>query len=284
MLRGGDREDPFVLADSGPAGSRGVLVDLREAHGDNADLVAMLIANPELITARAKAAGRPRASRGEASRTQGERAAAAVAARAATARVGAAACSTVQRNTDPSSPRTERRRRLARRRHAERHEHARGRFMRSVLEPLGGSSECRKGGHGERARLGISRPGGVESKVTRLDKFMPFVDAPMLLHRAPRLLELETVALVRAIVRMKHILPGGDIGRILELAPELPLAPATRRSPARWRASPPSSPRRETARPRRAATSTKPPRSSCATEARRLCSRAGRRRRPWSCR
>ena len=67
-------------------------------------------------------------------------------------------------------------------------------------------------------------PARMESKVTRLDKFLPFVDAPMLLHRAPRLLELETTALVRAIVRMKHALPGGDIGRLLELAPELLLA------------------------------------------------------------
>jgi hypothetical protein len=60
--------------------------------------------------------------------------------------------------------------------------------------------------------------------VVRLDKFLPFVDAPMLLHRAPSLLELDTVDLVKGIVRMKHVMPGGDIGRVLELAPELLLS------------------------------------------------------------
>ena len=73
-----------------------VLVDLREAHGDNADLVAMLIANPELITARPKPRDDPaRAEAKRAERREKRAAAAAGFARAATARVDARACSTV---------------------------------------------------------------------------------------------------------------------------------------------------------------------------------------------
>ena len=85
----------------------------------------------------------------------------------------------------------------------------------------GGSSACRKVVT-ESARGSIYRdPSQVESKVVRLDLFLPFIDSPMLLHRAPQLLEMDTLELVTGIVKMKGVLPGGDIGRLLELAPEL---------------------------------------------------------------
>ena len=213
---------PVALADSGPADAARVLVDLREAHGDAADLVAMLIANPELIAARPKPRDDPALAAKRAERRE-KRAAAAAAARAATARVGARVLdSSKKKNVVAADGREDGAWRVG--------GTLKGTSTRAddlcvrFWNLWGGSSECRKVVTAS-ARGSVYRdPARVESKVTRLDKFLPFVDAPMLLHRAPRLLELETVALVRAIVRMKHILPGGDIGRILELAPELLLA------------------------------------------------------------
>ena len=61
--------------------------------------------------------------------------------------------------------------------------------------------------------------------MTRLDRYMPFVDVPLLLHRAPALLEMDTEQLVRRVARMKvSTLRGGDVGRLLSLAPSLLLA------------------------------------------------------------
>ena len=213
---------PVALADSGPADAARVLVDLREAHGDAADLVAMLIANPELITARPKPRDDPALAAKRAERRE-KRAAAAAAARAATARVGARVLDgSKKKNVVAADGREDGAWRVG--------GTLKGTSTRAddlcvrFWNLWGGSSECRKVVTAS-ARGSVYRdPARVESKVTRLDKFLPFVDAPMLLHRAPRLLELETVALVRAIVRMKRVLPGGDIGRVLELAPELLLA------------------------------------------------------------
>jgi len=213
---------PVALADSGPADAARVLVDLREAHGDAADLVAMLIANPELIAARPKPRDDPALAAKRAERRE-KRAAAAAAARAATARVGARVLDgSKKKNVVAADGREDGAWRVG--------GTLKGTSTRAddlcvrFWNLWGGSSECRKVVTAS-ARGSVYRdPARVESKVTRLDKFLPFVDAPMLLHRAPRLLELDTVALVRAIVRMKRILPGGDIGRVLELAPELLLA------------------------------------------------------------
>ena len=91
----------------------------------------------------------------------------------------------------------------------------------------GGSSQCRKAVT-ESPRGSVYRdPSQIESKVLCLDSYCPFIDAPMLLHRAPVLLEMDTTRLVREIVKMKTILPGGDVGRLLELAPGLLLAVGT---------------------------------------------------------
>ena len=211
---------PSVLADASPADAARILVDLRESRGDAADLVSLVLANPELLTARPK----PRDDSGLVAKRAARAKAAAAAARTAMARVGARVLEAekgVGKNALADG----------------REDGAwrvggtlKGTSTRAddlcvrFWNLWGGSSNCRAVVTAS-ARGSVYRdPARMEANVVRLDKFLPFVDAPMLLHRAPRLLELETVALVRAIVRMKHALPGGDIGRVLELAPELLLA------------------------------------------------------------
>jgi hypothetical protein len=211
---------PSVLADASPKDVARVLVDLRESKGDAADLVELVLLNLELLTALPPPRDDPFVAAKRAERLE-KRAAAVLAARTATARVGARVLESDKKKKNADG----------------REDGAwrvggtlKGTSTRAddlcvrFWNLWGGSSECRKVVTAS-ARGSVYRdPARVESKVTRLDKFLPFVDAPMLLHRAPRLLELDTVALVRAIVRMKRILPGGDIGRVLELAPELLLA------------------------------------------------------------
>lgn len=211
---------PSVLADASPRDVARVLVDLRESKGDAADLVAAVLANPELLTALPPPRDDPFVAAKRAERRE-KRAAAVLAARTATARVGARVLESDKKKKNADG----------------REDGAwrvggtlKGTSTRAddlcvrFWNLWGGSSECRKVVTAS-ARGSVYRdPARMESKVVRLDKFLPFVDAPMLLHRAPSLLELETVDLVRAIVRMKHVMPGGDIGRVLELAPELLLA------------------------------------------------------------
>ena len=211
---------PSVLADASPKDVARVLVDLRESKGDAADLVELVLANPELLTALPPPRDDPFVAAKRAERRE-KRAAAALAARTATARVGARVLESDKKKKNADG----------------REDGAwrvggtlKGTSTRAddlcvrFWNLWGGSSECRKVVTAS-ARGSVYRdPARMESKVVRLDKFLPFVDAPMLLHRAPSLLELETVDLVRAIVRMKHVMPGGDIGRVLELAPELLLA------------------------------------------------------------
>ena len=211
---------PSVLADASPKDVARVLVDLRESKGDAADLVELVLANPELLTALPPPRDDPFVAAKRAERRE-KRAAAVLAARTATARVGARVLESDKKKKNADG----------------REDGAwrvggtlKGTSTRAddlcvrFWNLWGGSSECRKVVTAS-ARGSVYRdPARMESKVVRLDKFLPFVDAPMLLHRAPSLLELETVDLVRAIVRMKHVMPGGDIGRVLELAPELLLA------------------------------------------------------------
>ena len=211
---------PSVLADASPKDVARVLVDLRESKGDAADLVELVLANPELLTALPPPRDDPFVAAKRAERRE-KRAAAALAARTATARIGARVLESDKKKKNADG----------------REDGAwrvggtlKGTSTRAddlcvrFWNLWGGSSECRKVVTAS-ARGSVYRdPARMESKVVRLDKFLPFVDAPMLLHRAPSLLELDTVDLVRAIVRMKHVMPGGDIGRVLELAPELLLA------------------------------------------------------------
>jgi hypothetical protein len=211
---------PSVLADASPRDVARVLVDLRESKGDAADLVAAVLANPELLTALPPPRDDPFVAAKRAERRE-KRAAAVLAARTATARVGARVLESDKKKKNADG----------------REDGAwrvggtlKGTSTRAddlcvrFWNLWGGSSECRKVVTAS-ARGSVYRdPARMESKVVRLDKFLPFVDAPMLLHRAPSLLELETVDLVKGIVRMKHVMPGGDIGRVLELAPELLLA------------------------------------------------------------
>ena len=212
---------PSVLADASPKHVARVLVDLRESRGDAADLVELVLANPELLTALPPPRDDPFVAAKRAERRE-KRAAAALAARTATARVGARVLESDKKKKNVADGREDGAWRVG--------GTLKGTSTRAddlcvrFWNLWGGSSECRKVVTAS-ARGSVYRdPARMESKVVRLDKFLPFVDAPMLLHRAPMLLERETVDLVRAIVRMKHVMPGGDIGRVLELAPELLLA------------------------------------------------------------
>lgn len=90
----------------------------------------------------------------------------------------------------------------------------------------GGSSECRRAVT-ESSRGSVFRdPARMEAAVTRLDRYVPFIDVPMLLHRAPPLLEVDTTTLVRRVAGLKTALSGGDLGAVLGLAPQLLLATA----------------------------------------------------------
>ena len=83
---------------------------------------------------------------------------------------------------------------------------ARGGFEGSVLEPVGGVEGVPDGDDEERARNSAYRnPERLERAVLNLDRVAPFVDSPMLLHRAPELLEYPTEEIVRRLVRMKFL-------------------------------------------------------------------------------
>ena len=88
----------------------------------------------------------------------------------------------------------------------------------------GGSSACRAVVTAS-ARGSVYRdPTRMEAIVLSLDRYMPFIDAPMLLHREPALFELAAEAVVRRAVAVRAVLRGGDVGRVLGLAPSLLLA------------------------------------------------------------
>ena len=90
----------------------------------------------------------------------------------------------------------------------------------------GGSSACRAAVTASPRGSIYRDPARMEAAVLRLDRYAPFVDAPMLLHRAPALLERDAEAIVRDLAWMKRpdVLGGGDVARLCELAPGLLLA------------------------------------------------------------
>ena len=90
----------------------------------------------------------------------------------------------------------------------------------------GGSSECRRAVTQSPRGSVFRDPARMEAAVTRLDRYVPFIDVPMLLHRAPPLLEVDTETLVRRAAGLKLALRGGDLGAVLGLAPGLLLASA----------------------------------------------------------
>ena len=57
-------------------------------------------------------------------------------------------------------------------------------------------------------------PERLERAVLNLDRVAPFVDSPMLLHRAPELLEYPTEEIVRRLVRMKFLFAAVDVGYV----------------------------------------------------------------------
>ena len=85
----------------------------------------------------------------------------------------------------------------------------------------GGSKKCRDV-MTKSARGSVYRdPARLERAVLALDRVVPFVDAPLLLHRAPELLEMDTEELVRRLVKMKWLFPKRDVGFLATQTPEL---------------------------------------------------------------
>ena len=64
-------------------------------------------------------------------------------------------------------------------------------------------------------------PERLERAVLNLDRVAPFVDSPMLLHRAPELLEYPTEEIVRRLVRMKFLFAAVDVGFVATQTPSL---------------------------------------------------------------
>lgn len=88
----------------------------------------------------------------------------------------------------------------------------------------GGSNVCRKVMTSS-ARDSIYRsPERLEAAVLKLDELAPFIDSPLLLHREPLLLAIETEELIRRLVRLRRIFPRGDLGHACTGAPALLLA------------------------------------------------------------
>lgn len=88
----------------------------------------------------------------------------------------------------------------------------------------GGSRACRTV-MTKSARDSVYRnPERLERAVLNLDRVAPFVDSPMLLHRAPELLEYPTEEIVRRLVRMKFLFASFysvDVGFVATQTPSL---------------------------------------------------------------
>ena len=88
----------------------------------------------------------------------------------------------------------------------------------------GGSNACRKMMTSS-ARDSIYRsPERLEAAILKLDELAPFIDSPLLLHREPLLLAIETEELIRRMVRLRRVFPRGDLGHACTGAPALLLA------------------------------------------------------------
>ena len=213
---------PAALADVDPRRAARALVRLRVRLGDDADLVSTVSKDPASLLAPIperddsdEAVERRRAARREA---------ASRAMRTVTARVGARVLDPdrAEKETPLADGREDGRWRV-------------GGTLKGTSDRAGdltvrfwnlwgGSSECRRVVT-ESPRGSVYRdPARMEAAVVRLDRYVPFVDAPMLLHRAPKLLESDAETLVRRIARLKNTLRGGDVGQLLGLAPTLLLA------------------------------------------------------------
>ena len=210
---------PAALFELDPRSAAIALVRLREARGESADLVRIVTADPSVLltfaTRSAKGADRDERAARAAAVTAADR----VVTRVSTA-VGAAAASDASPVTDG---REDGKWRVGGtyKGTSSRAEDLKVRFWNL----WGGSSECRRVVTASPRGSVFRDPGRMEAAVTRLDRYVPFVDVPMLLHRAPALLELDAEEVVRRVVRMKRLLRGGDVGRLLGLAPSLLLAP-----------------------------------------------------------
>lgn len=84
----------------------------------------------------------------------------------------------------------------------------------------GGSKTCREV-MVKSARDSVYRnPEGLERAVLSLDRVAPFVDSPLLLHRAPELLAMPTGEIVRRLVKMRDVIPR-DVGFVATQMPAL---------------------------------------------------------------
>ncbi len=224
---------PAALADADARSCARNLVRLREAGGDAADLVGPLVSNPAPLFAPAPPDGGPRrgkkAHHGDdeavAESRKQKRDAAARAVRTATSRLAARVsddgASAARRAGDG---RLEGKYRVG--------GTLKGTSTRAgdlvvrFWNLWGGSSACRAAVTSSPRGSIYRDPARMEAAVLRLDRYAPFVDAPMLLHRAPALLERDAEAIVRDLAWMKRpdVLGGGDVARLCELAPGLLLA------------------------------------------------------------
>ena len=226
---------PLALHDLDPRRAAAVLVHLRETHGDAADLVGIVTADPSVLLSPLPGDGEDEEARAARRRRRLEAARVAAASTAANrvvarvgARVGTSNATTdledggQRKTTGVMDGREDGKWRVqgTYKGTSNRDEDLKVRFWNL----WGGSSECRKAVTSSSRGSVFRDPARMEAAVTRLDRYMPFVDAPMLLHRSPALLELSSEELVRRAARVKMTLRGGDAGRVLGLAPSLLLA------------------------------------------------------------
>lgn len=85
----------------------------------------------------------------------------------------------------------------------------------------GGSKACRTVMTKSARNSAYRNPERLERAVLNLDRVAPFVDSPMLLHRAPELLEYPTEEIVRRLVRMKFLFAAVDVGFVATQTPSL---------------------------------------------------------------
>lgn len=95
----------------------------------------------------------------------------------------------------------------------------------------GGRAECRLVLKGKPKDSIFRNPQRMEARLLDVDKFVPFLDVPMVMHREPLLFEQDTQELVRRIACLRETLAAADVSGLLSSCPSLLLAaPGTLRA------------------------------------------------------